>query len=267
MLVLIVIQTVWLFWTLKPINQFGQEIQLIEQGKIAALQQAYPSELSQLAKQINTLLHTEQQQRQRYRNALADLAHSLKTPLAVLKSQPQLNQDSHEQLDNINHIIGYQLKKAQSVAANAWHLGISVDETASKLVRTLTQIYRDSHIDIDYQLVEDKQHPAIFRGDGADLSEMIGNILDNACKAAKHQVLLTVIQSEQLHIIVEDDGGGLTVEQQQSIFERGVRADTYQQGHGIGLAIVRDLVDSYEGTLNVSQSEQFGGAKFSLTFS
>ncbi|WP_434930206.1 ATP-binding protein [Shewanella sp. HL-SH5] len=267
MLVLVAIQAIWLAWTLKPLRQFSDEITLVEQGKLTELNQQYPNELSILAKQLNVLLHTEQQQRKRYRNALSDLAHSLKTPLAVIKSQPELNQDSHEQLDHINHIIGYQLKKAQSVAANAWHLGVNVDDTATKLVRTLSKIYHDSHKDIDYQLTQHNDQAAIFKGDSTDLSEMIGNLLDNACKAAKYQVLLTVETTiDSLHIIVEDDGPGLTEVQQTLIFERGARADTYQQGHGIGLAIVSDLVNSYQGKLNVGKSNYLGGAKFSLTF-
>ena len=268
MLVLIIIQVVWLAWTLKPLSQFSNEITLVEQGKLAELSQSYPSELSILAKQLNTLLHTEKQQRNRYRNALSDLAHSLKTPLAVIKSQPQLTQDSHEQLDHINHIIGYQLKKAQSVAGNAWHLGINVDDTATKLIRTLTKIYHSSHKDIDYQQTLYQNQAAIFKGDSADLSEMIGNLLDNACKAAKHQVLLSVeTTASELIITVEDDGPGLTAAQQALIFERGARADTYQQGHGIGLAIVSDLVNSYQGKLTVSDSVELTGAKFSLIFS
>ena len=268
MLVLIIIQVVWLAWTLKPLSQFSNEITLVEQGKLAELSQSYPSELSILAKQLNTLLHTEKQQRNRYRNALSDLAHSLKTPLTVIKSQPQLTQDSHEQLDHINHIIGYQLKKAQSVAGNAWHLGINVDDTATKLIRTLTKIYHSSHKDIDYQQTLYQNQAAIFKGDSADLSEMIGNLLDNACKAAKHQVLLSVeTTASELIITDEDDGPGLTAAQQALIFERGARADTYQQGHGIGLAIVSDLVNSYQGKLTVSDSVELTGAKFSLIFS
>ena len=97
---------------------------------------------------------------------------------------------------------------------------------------------------------------------------MLGNLLDNACKAAKSQVLLTVASTEnRLIIMVEDDGEGISSEQQTKIFERGIRADSYQQGHGIGLAIVRDLIDSYNGQLAVSTSETLGGAKFEFSFS
>ncbi|WP_102528852.1 ATP-binding protein [Shewanella sp. 10N.286.51.B7] len=264
MIVLALVQAIWLFWTLKPLNQFTKELALVEQGQQTRLNQHYPNELNAVAKQLNVLLNTEQLQRQRYRNALADLAHSLKTPLAVLQSQTDLSPDSKEQANNINNIISYQLNKAKSSANQAWHLGVSIDDVASKLIRTLAKIYQQSHIDIDYQA------PAklVFKGEEADLHELLGNLLDNACKAAKTQVCLSVTKTDSsLSFIIEDDGNGLTEVQRQNIFERGIRADTYNQGHGIGLAIVQDLVNSYQGELTVAQSEQYGGAKFTVTFS
>ncbi len=263
MLVLVLIQAIWLFWTLKPLNQFTRELALVDQGQQTRLNSNYPAELNAVAKQLNVLLSTEQQQRQRYRNALADLAHSLKTPLAVLQSQSDLSEDSKEQASNINNIISYQLNKAKMSANTAWHLGVSIDEVAGKLIRTLSKIHQHSSLDIDYQ----SQAGLIFKGDETDLSEMLGNLLDNACKAAKSQVCLSVTQSEScLFFIIEDDGKGLTEQQKETIFERGMRADTYHQGHGIGLAIVKDLVTSYEGTLTVSESAEYGGAKFMLSF-
>ncbi|MCL1068510.1 ATP-binding protein [Shewanella olleyana] len=263
MIVLALVQGVWLFWTLKPLNQFTKELALVDKGQQTRLNQDYPNELNAVAKQLNVLLNTEQQQRQRYRNALADLAHSLKTPLAVLQSQTELSEESKEQATNINNIISYQLNKAKSSANQAWHLGISIDDVASKLIRTLAKIYQDSHVDIDYQAAP----KLMFKGEEADLHEMLGNLLDNACKAAKSQVCLSVVQTDSvLSFIIEDDGQGLTEQQRQNIFERGMRADTYHQGHGIGLAIVQDLVKTYQGELVVSQSESYGGAKFTLTF-
>lgn len=185
----------------------------------------------------------------------------------MIKSQPQLTQDSHEQLDHINHIIGYQLKKAQSVAGSSWHLGVYVDDIASKLVSTLSKIYFDQNIDIDYQQTLYQQKAAIFKGDSNDLSEMIGNLLDNACKAAKYCVLLHIeTTATKLVIHVEDDGAGVSQAQVAQIFERGIRADTYQHGHGIGLAIVQDLVSSYHGELSVTRSATLGGAHFCISF-
>ncbi|WP_394128991.1 ATP-binding protein [Shewanella maritima] len=263
MLVLLVVQLSWLLWTLQPMASFVREIKQVEQGKATELSSRYPSELRVLAKQINTLLASEKNQRTRYRNALADLAHSLKTPLAVIQSQAELNQTSKEQVSTINKIIAYQLKRAQSGAGQAWHVGFPIDDVMSKLVRTLTKLNAQNFIDIQYQPCAD----VIFKGDKTDFSEMIGNVLDNACKAAKSQVLVRVSGNEQHCIIsIEDDGEGICESKQQQIFERGVRADTYQKGHGIGLAITQDLVQSYSGKLTVTRSERLGGANFTFEF-
>jgi len=261
--VLLIIQVFWLIWTLKPLARFTQELNAVRVGEAEQLSQHYPNELNAVAKQLNALLRTEQQQRKRYRNALSDLAHSLKTPLAVMQSQKDLSASSMEQLRQINRTIGHQLKRAQSAGSYAWHLGIKVALVSDKLLRTLAKIYPD--IDISYA-----RHPlanSTFHGDEADLTEMLGNLLDNACKAAKSKVSVSVYeQSKSLFIVVEDDGKGISSTQKSLILERGKRADSYEQGHGIGLAIVRDLVDSYEGNIQIDTSTELGGAKFTLCF-
>jgi two-component system, OmpR family, sensor histidine kinase PhoQ len=264
MALLVIVQMVWLLWTLKPLEKFTQELNDIEQGRTQQINETYPTELQAVARQLNALLNTEQSQRKRYRNALSDLAHSLKTPLAVIQSQKELSRSSIEQVSIINSIIGHQLKRAQTAAGSSWHLGIKVKSVSDKLIRTLHKIYREPQISISQQT--DPQ--AIFKGDEADLTEILGNVLDNACKAAKSQVLLTVTSNENSLIIsIEDDGKGVSPEQHAQIFERGIRADSYQRGHGIGLAIVRDLIDSYNGQLSVSTSDTLGGAKFVFSFS
>ena len=263
MFVMLVFQLSWLMWTLRPLARFTQELHSVEQGKSMQLSSQYPTELQAVARQLNILLNTEQTQRKRYRNALADLAHSLKTPLAVIKSQADLSEASSEQVSVISRIIGHQLKRAQTAAAASWHLGIRVDDVAAKLLRTLAKIYREPQINLSGEMAD----AAVFKGDEADLTEILGNVLDNACKAAKSTVKLTVTgDAYQLLICIEDDGPGISEALQNQIFERGIRADSYHQGNGIGLAIVRDLVDSYNGRISVSRSETLGGAKFSISF-
>ncbi|MGE6433871.1 ATP-binding protein [Shewanella baltica] len=263
MFVMLVFQLSWLVWTLRPLARFTQELHSVEQGKSMQLSSQYPTELQAVARQLNILLNTEQTQRKRYRNALADLAHSLKTPLAVIKSQADLSEASSEQVSVISRIIGHQLKRAQTAAAASWHLGIRVDDVAAKLLRTLAKIYREPQINLSGEMAE----AAVFKGDEADLTEILGNVLDNACKAAKSTVKLTVTgDAYQLLICIEDDGPGISEALQNQIFERGIRADSYHQGNGIGLAIVRDLVDSYNGRISVSRSETLSGAKFSISF-
>ncbi len=178
MVFLIIVQLAWLLWTLKPLARFKHELNEIEQGKAIQIKANYPNELQAVAKQLNTLLNTEQQQRKRYRNALSDLAHSLKTPLAVIQSQKDLSKSAFEQTNIISQIIGHQLKRAQTAAGASWHLGIAVSEVSDKLVRTLPKIYRDPQIAIASKV--DKE--CIFKGDEADLTEILGNLLEMPVK-------------------------------------------------------------------------------------
>ncbi|WP_252730510.1 ATP-binding protein [Colwellia sp. E2M01] len=264
MLVILLLQLAWLMWTLKPLSTLQQEIHAVERGKAEKLTSTYPKELSKLTNQVNQLLATEQKQRQRYRNALSDLAHSLKTPLAVMQAQSDVSPVNQEQINRINSTIDHQLKRAQSVGQSSWVLGIAISPIVDKLLNTLAKIYQREDKILNLTL----QKNLTFKGDEADLLELLGNLLDNAYKAAKNTIKLTVKQQgDALIICVEDDGVGIENEQIESILQRGIRADTYDAGHGVGLAIVRDLVQSYQGKLNIGNSAELGGAMFTLCFS
>lgn len=263
MIVFICVQIIWLLWTLKPLNMLTHELAQIEKGDKKALNAVYPSELQPVTQQLNNLLVTEENQRTRYRNALADLAHSLKNPLAVLQSQAQVTPSAREQLQVINQIIEHQLKRAQSAGQSSWHIGVGVSKVIEKLVSTLSKIYQDKHLSFELSI----EPNALFKGDEADLMEILGNILDNACKAAQQQINVKVHTSDnQLIIEIADDGAGIEASQQAVILSRGGRADTYQVGHGIGLAIVNDLVSSYRGQLAIGNSTTLSGALFTLRF-
>ncbi len=268
MLVFVFVQIIWLLWTLKPLTVLTHELEHIEKGQKKALDANYPLELQQVTQQLNTLLATEENQRKRYRNALSDLAHSLKNPLAVIQSQTAQSQtaisvSTSEQLQRINQIIEHQLKRAQSAGQSSWYLGIQISQVVKKLITTLSKIYHDN----DLFFAIDIDETANFKGDEADLMEILGNILDNACKAAKHKVAIKVFtEGTKLIIEVSDDGEGIEESQQKVILSRGGRADTYQAGHGIGLAIVNDLVSSYQGQLFIGKSEVLSGAIFTIIF-
>ena len=263
MVVFVFVQIIWLLWTLKPLTRLTQELEHIEKGQKKALDANYPLELQQVTQQLNTLLATEENQRKRYRNALADLAHSLKNPLAVMQSQTDISASTSEQLQRINQIIEHQLKRAQSAGQSSWYLGVQVKPVVEKLITTLSKIYQEDKL----SFVVDVEKAATFKGDEADLMEILGNILDNACKAAKHKVAIKVVSvDKKLTIEISDDGEGLDKSQQAVILSRGGRADTYQAGHGIGLAIVNDLVSSYQGQLFIGKSAVLLGATFTIVF-
>ncbi len=263
MVVFVFVQIVWLLWTLKPLSLLTKELKTIEKGLGNSLSENYPLELQQVTKQLNALLITEENQRKRYRNALSDLAHSLKNPLAVIQSQTGISVSSMEQLQRINQIIEHQLKRAQSAAQSSWHLGVSVNQVVDKLTTTLAKIYQDKNL----SFTVDVNSKAIFKGDEADLMEILGNILDNACKTAQQNISINVaMKNKKLVIEIADDGEGIDESQQAIILSRGGRADTYQAGHGIGLAIVNDLVNSYQGQLFIGNSNVLSGAVFTIVF-
>lgn len=263
MAILLLIQYLWSSWTLKPLATLRHELQAIEKGSNDRLRHQYPTELNQVAEQLNLLLNAEQKQRLRYRNALSDLAHSLKTPLAVIQSESQLSSQTKEQLNILNAMVEHQLKKAQSAGQSSWHLGTKIHPISDKLISSLEKIYFEKKITFRVHI----EKGSVFKGDESDLLEILGNLLDNACKATLSIIELSIFSKEkQLNIIVKDNGAGIAPQVKEEILQRGTRADTYQSGHGIGLAIVRDLVNSYQGKLIITNSTSLGGAKFHIIF-
>ena len=252
------------YWTTKPLSRLDQEIRKVENGSQEQLQGNYPAELRVIKEDLNLLLSSQNRQKQRYRHHLSDLAHALKTPVAVLNTstlsqQPELK----EQLDRITSMIEHQLKRAASSGQDVWKKQIPVLPPLEKLVSALTKIYRSKNIDIEIIGAE----TAVFRGDETDLMEMLGNLLDNACKACRQKVRLSVTgNQDNLQLCIEDDGPGVPEQKRQQLFERGTRLDTYLEGHGVGLSIVSELVASYSGQLTLDDSE-LGGARFTIKLS
>ncbi|CAM5206323.1 ATP-binding protein [Alishewanella longhuensis] len=249
------------YWTTKPLTRLDHEIRQLERGKQDHLTGNYPSELNVIKEDLNLLLASQNRQKLRYRNHLSDLAHALKTPVAVLRTSPLAQQpELKEQIDRITAMIEHQLKKASSSGQDIWKKQTPVLPLAEKLINALRKIYRDKGCVIELICSE----RAFFRGDETDLMEILGNLLDNACKACDKKVRVKVEQ-HPFTLIVEDDGPGIPVNQRQELFERGTRLDTYVDGHGVGLSIVAELVNSYSGTISITDSE-LGGAHFTLTF-
>lgn len=249
------------YWTTKPLTRLDHEIRQLERGKQDHLTGNYPSELNVIKEDLNLLLASQNRQKLRYRNHLSDLAHALKTPVAVLRTSPLAQQpELKEQIDRITAMIEHQLKKASSSGQDIWKKQTPVLPLAEKLINALRKIYRDKGCVIELHCSEH----AFFRGDETDLMEMLGNLLDNACKACDKKVRVKVEQ-HPFTLIVEDDGPGIPSSQRQELFERGTRLDTYVDGHGVGLSIVAELVNSYSGTIKITDSE-LGGAHFTLVF-
>lgn len=251
-----------LLTALKPINHLIEQIRLVEQGKISHLQHTYPQELEKLKLNINHLLEVEQQQRQRYKNSLGDLAHSLKTPLAVLNGTPGLPAETSEPIQQLDNIIQRQLKRAVIQHQDLWQQAEAVEPILKKLLNAMQKVYAEKQLDLSYECAAETG----FYGDKTDLLELLGNLLDNACKAAKSQVFVNVsTEAQQLIIQIDDDGPGIPEQARQQLLQRGKRLDSYQSGQGIGMAVVSDLVAAYSGQLLIDTSPQ-GGARIELRF-
>ena len=172
-------QALILRWGLSPLRKVGIELNSIETGEQEQIQQHYPQEIERLTSNINVLLQQERDQKTRYRNALGDLAHSLKTPLAVLQSSLNSNKQDNtllEQITRMNSIVEYQLQRASTAGSASIGKSINVGSITSRLLDSLHKVYRDKHISVNVEV--DKT--VIFKGDEGDLMELLGNLLDNA---------------------------------------------------------------------------------------
>jgi len=261
-LMLLLLMLLAYYWTTKPLSRLDNEIRRVENGSQEQLTARYPAELSIIKEDLNLLLANQNRQKQRYRHHLSDLAHALKTPVAVLQTSPLSQQpELKEQLDRITSMIEHQLKRAASSGQDVWKKQITIKPLLEKLIAALQKIYRDKNVLIKLNCAEH----CVFRGDETDLMEILGNLLDNACKACRHEVVVSINQHDGLTLCIEDDGPGVPEHQRQRLYERGTRLDTYHEGHGVGLAIVAELVQSYSGKLEVDDSE-LGGARFNVQF-
>lgn len=266
--VLLGVQGLVLRWSLTPLRRVAREIADIESGKVSALAGSYPRELKPLTENLNLLVQNSASQLQRYRNALGDLAHSLKTPLAVLRNEiEELPGDSRarrslsDQVQRMDLTVQYQLQRAAASGRTALTPSIGVGPVAERIRSSLLKVYSDKRLDFEISL-----DPAlVFRGDEGDLTELLGNLLDNACKWASRRVRLSGAKGrENLSLVIEDDGPGLSASALAELRERGVRGDPAVPGQGIGLAIVNELVSGvYGGSMAVDRSD-LGGARIRI---
>jgi two-component system sensor histidine kinase PhoQ len=264
-------------WILQPTRRIATELGRVERGEQEQLSTDYPLELKRLSRSMNDFIDSERNSLKRYRNTLADLAHSLKTPLAVVRSQLESGADGKEfrwtvleQIGRMDQIVAYQLSRAATSGHSTFAAPILIEPHAEEIVSGLEKVYSTKNILCEFDIDPRAQ----FYGEEGDLLELLGNLLENAFKWAKHRVLLTarVIpgapgeRRNGLIFMVEDDGPGVPEDKVEHLLQRGVRGDERVQGHGIGLAIVQDLLKAYRGHLNVSRSENLGGAAFTARF-
>ena len=264
---LLLVQAAILRWGLLPLRLVTDEMKQIESGEKPSLAGNYPLEIRRLTDDLNALLHSHQENLKRNRTAMGDLAHSLKTPLALLSSgaenesnDPALQATVHTQVERMSQIIEYQLQRATTAGRSAFASPIDVSPLLKKILSSLDKVYIDKQVHLRSYTTND----VIFYGDSDDLMEIIGNLVDNAYKWCNKQVIVTIrnISCETtrpgLSIVIEDDGPGIPMENIDQVLQRGIRMDERVSGHGIGLAIVNDICSAYGGKMNIGHSRLAG---------
>ncbi len=252
---LLIAQLFVLRWGLRPLRTVANELAQIEQGHQEQLNSQYPAELEGLTGNLNALLRHERAQQQRYRHALADLAHSLKTPLAVLQGAMDDPTTVREQASRIQQSIDYQLQRAATAGRSGLNSPLLLRPLIETLTRALQKVYADKQVQFKLDIPDD----LTLRADEGDLTELFGNVLDNACKWCQQQIeCRATIVANKVNITIADDGPGIPGDKIDAILVRGVRADEAVAGQGIGLAVVKEITDAYEGELTLSNQTNGG---------
>jgi signal transduction histidine kinase len=255
---------------LSGVAQLRAKLVAVRDGRDPRLEGRYVPEVQPLVDDLNTLLEHRERAVRRAIAKAGDLAHGLKTPLAILATEaeraaadhPKLAAAIHQQVERMWRQVEYHLAHARAAASGASPGAVSVlRESADGLARTLAQLHRDSAVSIEVHV-----SPALaVRVQREDLDEMLGNLLDNACKWARSTVVIDArVVAGAVEITVDDDGAGIPPAMREAVLQRGVRADEQSAGSGLGLAIVRDLAEVYRGSIALEASN-LGGLRVVLT--
>jgi signal transduction histidine kinase len=250
---------------LSGINHLRARLGAVHDGRDARVEGHYVPEVQPLVDDLNALLEHREQAVRRALAKAGDLAHGLKTPLAILAHEADraltagdadLASAISQQVERMRRQVDYHLAHARAAASGAKSgARSSIRESADGLVRALMRLHAGNRLMFDVR-IEPSQ---TVRCEREDLDEMLGNLLDNACKWARSRVVVASSSTDGWQVItVDDDGAGLAVEMRESVLQRGVRADEAAPGSGLGLAIVRDLAELYGGTITLSGSPEGG---------
>ena len=266
---LMTLQFVVMRWGLKPLVVFTRDIEAMTEGDQRALSGPYVQELAPLAQTLNRLVDHERQQGARYRTTLANLAHSLKTPLSIIRNAlmmapPMGRAEDHRaeieiQITQMDELIAYQLERAVIASTHQAKDQLQARVVLDRLNGAMQKVYRDKVVAAEVQ-----GENLALRASERDIQEAWGNLIDNAYKYCAGSIQITVSKIEQgILLRVEDDGPGIADASHEAVLQRGARLDTRAPGQGIGLAVVSEIASRYDGALAISRSK-LGGACFDL---
>jgi signal transduction histidine kinase len=253
-----------------PLKRTRQELARLEQGEIETLDDNVPSEIFPLVSELNRLLESLRQRLQRSRKSLGNLTHAMKTPLThlqqvahsdALDQLPQVRERLLQQTVQLQQLIERELTRARLAGHSIPGQRMNPERELKILRESLLAIHRDKPLDIHSRLdIKDN-----INMDREDFLELMGNLLDNACKWATQTIQVIISKQNGVEIQIEDDGPGCAEEELQSLTQRGRRLDESTAGHGLGLAIVQDIVESYHGSIHFDRSPELGGLRIMIT--
>jgi len=260
-LALLLVELLILRWGLAPLRRLARNLATLQSHEQRRIEGRYPDEIQPLVSNLNAMLSNDQARLVRYRNALGDLAHSMKTPMAILRGlaedddMPQAQRAPLRiQLMRMNDILDYQLQKAAAAGKRSLAPALIIAPVAHKLARTLTKVYAEQNTRFEVQIDARLTGPI----DEGDLTELLGNLMDNAAKYGRGKVVVGASsQNNDLHLRVDDNGDGFGHDAQR-LLERGVRADTTREGQGLGLAVAAEIVRAYTGRIELTHGETGG---------
>ncbi len=261
---LLVLQRLVVRKTLQRLDRVREELRLVGSGQAASLGESVPEEILPLVREINRLLGLLGARMQRSRNALGNLAHAIKGPLNLLiqgldqehSAPPEMRRDLVAQAERIRYLTQRELRRARLAGSGAPGQRFDPEADVPPLIGALQQMYLDKRLDIQCTTVPQRA----LEIDREDLLELLGNLLDNACKWARSRVRSRLEEEAGvLQVVIEDDGPGVSASQLTRLTKRGVRIDESTEGHGLGLSIAQDVAHLYGGALQFSASPDFGG--------
>ncbi|MBB1314745.1 ATP-binding protein [Aliivibrio sp. SR45-2] len=253
-LIIIFIAIACVLWGYKrsfyPLNKLHRELKSIKNNNHEKLIYTYPAELEPIAKTINRLLEQQQQQSDKYKKAMDDLAHSLKTRVAtcdaLLYQQKPPIHEIMEQLHDMDNVIQHQLKRALMGSRGISKHNTLLAPIAAKLTKMFNKIHKDRNIEFIHNYSAEQTLPINYN----DLMEILGNILENSYRFSSNYIILSVVErGEGVNVYIENDGATLPKDKIESVFLRGVRADELHPGTGIGLAVCEEIINSYNGDI------------------
>lgn len=264
MVTLVITQWLIVRAALAPLSRAQKDLSRLEKGEIKSIESDLPSEVRPLVDEINSMLTVMNQRLKRSRKAMGNLAHALKAPLTTISrisedveiNSSELRAVLKKNTEAINNLIDRELTRAMVAGPVSLGQNFINEKDISDLIKTLELIYREKNLSIEWSL---KPPNFSIYADKEDIMELLGVLLDNACKWSRSRVVFTAACGQDVIFVVEDDGPGCDQNKLETLKKRGVRLDESGSGHGLGLSIADDIVKSYSGLIEFNRSDSLGG--------